>query len=455
MHNAKHYVQDRGTALGLARFIGLTPRLKNGSQEPSQPVRQVVSLCRELLATRVDDGRLAKDTLEAYLGLQPAERTEFFDMLASEFSPDPEAVGSSGDTYRKEPTPANLTRLLHVVEPPRQELFRRFNLAPGGTRTLIEMRGQILAGLAQHPNWVALDADLGHLLSSWFNRAFLVLRKIDWHTPAIILEKLIQYEAVHQIQGWRDLRRRLQDDRRCYAFFHPALPDEPIIFVEVALVDRMSARVQPLLDPDSRVTGPEAAKCALFYSITNCHEGLRGVPFGSVLIHAVVDELHREFPRLRTFATLSPIPGFAGWLAAKARRHEPGPRDGRLAAVLDRLDTPNWPSDAKLAAELQHDLVPLCAYYLLHAKHGQEPLDSVARFHLRNGARLERINWMGDLSPAGLQRSASLTANYVYRLGEVERNHRLYTHEHRVQVSYAIERLARQSLLSREHTVRA
>lgn len=415
-------------------------------------MRQAVALCRDLLSDRGDNGRLAREALEAYQALAVPERSQFFDALSSEFSPNPEEVGRCADTYRKEPSPANLTRMQEVVEPPRQELFRRLNLAPGATRALIEMRAQILGGLGQHPQWSALEADLEHLLTDWFNRAFLVLRRIDWHTPAIILEKLIEYEAVHQIQGWRDLRRRLQADRRCYAFFHPALPDEPIIFVEVALVDRMSARVQPLLDLDSPVTGPQDAKCAVFYSITNCQDGLRGVPFGSLLIQMVADELHHELPRLRTFATLSPIPGFMAWLAARARRHETGPQDGTLAAMLDKLEVPRWFADKDDAPDLQRDLLPLCAYYLVQAKHGHEPLDPVARFHLRNGARLERINWLGDTSAAGLQRSAGLTVNYVYRLEDLDRNHRLYTREHRVQASHAVERLARQSLLTRERS---
>jgi malonyl-CoA decarboxylase len=296
---------------------------------------------------------------------------------------------------------------------------------------------------------VTIENDLAHLLTSWFNRGFLVLRRIDWHTPAIVLEKLIEYEAVHQIQGWRDLRRRLEADRRCYGFFHPALPDEPIIFIEVALVHGMSARVQPLLDPDSRVVGPAGANCAMFYSITNCQEGLRGIPFGNFLIRTVADELGREFPRLRTFATVSPIPGFVGWLAAQARKPEPGPGEVRIAAILEKLQTPGWFTNKQLADELQPELTQLCAYYLLHAKHGKEPMDAVARFHLRNGARMERVNWLGDTSSAGIQRSAGLMVNYVYRPDETERNHERYTREHRITASRHVERLARQSVLAR------
>ncbi|MBZ5578727.1 MAG: malonyl-CoA decarboxylase [Acidobacteriia bacterium] len=434
----------------LARFISLWSKPNAGpARDGTGAGEQAVALCRSLLSEHGEDGGLASETLRVYEALGPSDRGAFFDQLVNEFSPDPEEVGRCGDAYRKEPTPAHLSRLLRAAEPRRQELFRRLNLATGGTRTLVEMRRQILGDLGQHPSWAAIEADLAHLLTGWFNRAFLVLRRIDWHTPAIILEKLIDYEAVHQIQGWRDLRRRLEADRRCYAFFHPALPDEPIIFIEVALVHGMSAQVQPLLDPESPVASPEGANCAMFYSITNCQDGLRGVPFGNFLIRTVADELRREFPRLRTFATVSPLPGFLGWLAAKARRAEADPEEGSLAGLMKKLEGSRWLGNKELSVELEQQLIPLCAYYLMNAKHGKEPLDAVARFHLRNGARLERINWLGDTSAAGMQRSASLMVNYVYRLDEVESNRDLYSREHRIQASRQVERLARQSALAR------
>ena len=436
--------------MGLARLIGLSSRPEGRTErEGNRAVENTVSLCRHLLSERGEDGRLAGEAFQAYRALEPAERTIFFDWLAREFSPDPEEVGRAADSYRKEPSALHLTRLLRVVEPLRQELFRRLNLAPGGTRMLVELRRQVLAGLGPHPHWVTIEDDLAHLLTSWFNRGFLTLRRIDWHTPAIVLEKLIEYEAVHQIQGWRDLRRRLEADRRCYAFFHPALPDEPIIFIEVALVHGMSARVQPLLDPDSKVVSPEGANCAMFYSITNCQEGLRGIPFGNFLIRTVADELGREFPRLRTFATVSPIPGFVNWLSAQARKPEPGLAEARIAAILETLQTPAWFTNRQITDDLQVELTQLCAYYLLHAKHGKEPLDAVARFHLRNGARMERVNWLGDTSTAGIQRSAGLMVNYVYRPDETERNHDRYTRENRITASRYVERLARQSVLAR------
>ena len=430
----------------LAEILGFAPR-----QSPAMPrgatrtARKTIALCRSLLSERgeVSGSRLAAEALDAYQALDVRGRLAFFDLLVKEFSPDPQEVGRAGDAYRREPSPENLARLQRVVEPPRQELFRRLNLAPNGTRILVEMRSQVLRELDRNARLKPISADLAHLFASWFNRGFLVLRRIDWRTSAVILEKLIQYEAVHQIQGWHDLRRRLEADRRCYAFFHPALPDEPIIFIEVALTREMSDNVQVLLDPNSAVFDTALAEWAIFYSITNCQEGLRGVPFGSFLIKQVVEDVSKDFPRIRKFATVSPVPGLRRWLAEKAEALSRSPKLAPFARALAKLDDPQWTQDESLEAELQRYLAPLCAYYLLRAKLGLEPLDSVARFHLKNGARLERINWLGDTSAAGLQRSAGFSANYVYKLPDVERNHELYVREHKIRASRELEILAK------------
>jgi malonyl-CoA decarboxylase len=432
--------------LRLAEILGFAPR-----QSPAMPrgatrtARKTIALCRSLLSERgeVSGSRLAAEALDAYQALDVRGRLAFFDLLVKEFSPDPQEVGRAGDAYRREPSPENLARLQRVVEPPRQELFRRLNLAPNGTRILVEMRSQVLRELDRNARLKPISADLAHLFASWFNRGFLVLRRIDWRTSAVILEKLIQYEAVHQIQGWHDLRRRLEADRRCYAFFHPALPDEPIIFIEVALTREMSDNVQVLLDPNSAVFDTALAEWAIFYSITNCQEGLRGVPFGSFLIKQVVEDVSKDFPRIRKFATVSPVPGLRRWLAEKAEALSRSPKLAPFARALAKLDDPEWTQDESLEAELQRHLAPLCAYYLLRAKLGLEPLDSVARFHLKNGARLERINWLGDTSAAGLQRSAGFSANYVYKLPDVERNHELYVREHKIRASRELEILAK------------
>ena len=411
--------------------------------------RELVALCESLLAEPAEFAgiALAREALAAYQGLDERLRHEFFEVLARGYSPAPDAVGAAADAYRAEPTPENLARLQQEVESPRQELFRRLNMAPGGTAALVAMRGLLLKDMKDHPQWRFIDADLRHLLRSWFNRGFLRLERIEWRTAAIVLEKLIQYEAVHAIQGWRDLRRRLEADRRCFAFFHPQLPDEPIIFIEVALTRGMRAHVQPLLDVNAPLGSPEGADCAMFYSITNCQEGLRGISFGNLLIKQVAEELKREFPHLRRFATLSPIPGFRSWLADSRVRLALGAGGNERIALLARLEDPAWHL-GEVPEALETLLAGLCAYYLIHAKQDEEPLDPVARFHLANGAALERLNWLGDSSDQGLARSAGMMANYVYRLDEVERNHERYFRAHAVVASPLLERLARESPLA-------
>ncbi|HUK04609.1 MAG TPA: malonyl-CoA decarboxylase [Burkholderiales bacterium] len=414
-------------------------------------VQYLVSLCEALLGERgeVSGAALAREAVAAYETLDERSCDQFFDALAHEFAPSPEAVGRAADAYRYEPSAQNLQRLHEILDSARQELFRRMNMAPGGTEMLVALRRRVLKGLKQHPAWSGIDADLLHLFRSWFNRGFLRLERIDWRTSAIVLEKLIQYEAVHAIQGWPDLRRRLAADRRCYAFFHPQLHDEPLIFIEVALTRGMSAHVQPLLDLRSPVETPSLADCAIFYSITNCQEGLRGISFGNLLIKQVAEDLKREFPHLANFATLSPVPGFRRWLSgadtqvALAR----GPEGEQRLAQLARVARPDWhPGEAD--ETLQKLLMRLCAWSLVHAKQGAEPLDAVARFHLGNGAALERLNWLGDTSAAGLARSAGLMVNYAYRLDEVERNHERYFDDHTVVASRAVEKLARKSPLA-------
>lgn len=410
------------------------------------------ALCEALLAEPAEFAgtKLARETLAAYQALDEPLRREFFDVLARAYSPSPDAVGAAADAYRNDPTAANFIRLQDVVEPPRQELFRRLNMAPGGTAALVDMRRLLLKDLRSHPEWRVIDADLRHLLRSWFNRGFLRMERIEWRTSAIVLEKLIQYEAVHAIHGWPDLRRRLEADRRCFAFFHPQLPDEPIIFIEVALTRGMSANVQPLLEMSSSVADPQGADCAMFYSITNCQEGLRGISFGNLLIKQVAEDLKREFPHLQRFATLSPIPGFRRWLSESRVRLSMGTGGNERLALLARLEDPAWHL-GDIPDALEPLVMRLCAYYLLNAKQdggsagSAEPLDPVARFHLANGAALERLNWMGDASESGMARSAGLMVNYVYSLAEVEKNHERYFRQHAVVASPALERLARES----------
>ena len=416
----------------------------DSARSAERKAREAIALCHALLSERgeVSGAALARDALAAYDALPANAFQPYISLLAKDFSPAPISIAAAAAAYAIDPSPQNLVALQRAVESPRQKLFRRLNVAPGATAALVDMRRRLLRELKANPDWVGVDADLEHLFGSWFNRGFLRLERIDWRTPALILEKLIEYEAVHEIAGWKDLHRRLASDRRCFAFFHPALPEEPLIFIEVALTERISTTVAPLLDPDSPEVDPARADCAMFYSITNCQDGLRGISFGNLLIKQVVHELGREFPRLKTFATLSPVPGFRAWLAGIARDHPVSVPD------LARLDERDWFENAAVAERLRPPLMGLCAHYLTAVKKDDEPLDAVARFHLGNGARMEKLNWLADTSKPGMQRSAGIMVNYLYRLADVEKNHEAFVREHEVAASHELKKLARECALT-------
>lgn len=401
----------------------------------------MATLCANLLSQKgeVLGTALARETLSAYGALDDAARRDFFDQLRDVYAPDHDAVIAAADAYRDGPTPETLHALAASVESPRQEILRRLNMAPGGTAALVAMREDLLDLLAENKDLAVVDADFSHLLGSWFNRGFLNLQRIDWRTPAHVLEKLIQYEAVHEITGWEDLRRRLADDRRCFAFFHPALPDEPLIFVEVALVKGMAGAVQPLLDADGETGDPAKADTAIFYSINNCQTGLRGISFGNFLIKQVVEELRAEMPNLTTFATLSPVPGFCKWLAWKEKDGSFSPEDKDAVAALG---SGGWVDSDVEREALREPLMRLCAHYLAGEKRGGRPLNAVARFHLGNGARLEHINWLGDTSANGITQSAGILVNYLYDLSALERQHEAYANEGTVAVSDDVAVLA-------------
>ena len=361
---------------------------------------------------------LARRAVALYRGLDAGGRLRLFDHLARRFSPDRDAVLGAAHAYHADPSAANLALLQRVAEPPRQEVFRRMNMAAGGTAALVQLRADLLQVVKAHPELAAVDHDLTHLLGSWFNRGFLELKRIDWGTPASVLEKLIEYEAVHEIRGFPDLKRRLERDRRCFAFFHPALPGEPLIFVEVAFVNEMPSAVAPILALESAVGDPRQARCAVFYSITSCQEGLKGISFGNFLIKQVAEDLHAELPKLKLFATLSPVPGLRRWAQQR---------------LGDKL-----PTEAEA-------LQALTAWYLTREWEDGHAMDPVARFHLGNGARLERINPYADGSPKGEKQSFGIMVNYVYDLGDVEKNHEEYVSRQRVVASGAVERLAREA----------
>jgi len=412
--------------------------------------RDMRFLCHRLLSERGEASQtaIAQEIIAAYKSMKPEQRPAFFKMLSREFSPDEAAVRRLAGEYDRAPSAAGLAALSEAVEAPRQELFRRINTAPGGTETLVALRGDLLSCNSGDSAFDALDSDLKHLFRSWFNRGFLRMERISWQTSARVLEKLIRYESVHEINGWPDLRRRLEADRRCFAFFHPALDDEPIIFVEVALAKGLAGDLEPLLDINAPVLDPEKADTAIFYSINNCLQGLRNIPFGNFLIKQVVEDLAAEFPKIRTYATLSPLPLFSR--ALRDDQNELGFTRDRLSRLLSEYSRElasaggsRDPVEAlfKLLQDplvhrrvLAEPLEQLALAYLTRARRGTKLYDPVATFHLSNGARLERINAFGNLRPYGMEASFGVTVNYRYLPGEFEENHERFVRGGQIRV---------------------
>lgn len=405
--------------------------------------RQVLSGAQRLLSERGEANSLAlaRELVDKIAGLGAEGLETLFEQLSRDFNPDPPAVLAAAQAYAREPNAQHLLALTRVSEPPRQELFRRLNRAPGATGMLVRLRRSLLAGLAKHPEWRCVEADLLHLFSSWFNPGFLQMRQVDWNSPAQLLEQIIRHEAVHEIDGWDDLRRRLQPDRRLFAFFHPQLPDEPLIFVEVALLPEMPGAIAPLIDKKAQTMPADKFKVAVFYSISNCEPGLKGVSLGNFLIKRVAEHLQREIPRLKTFCTLSPIPGFAAWLQrgsgdgldelpplkkaqlerARAARELLLQACGGDLGRLSQAETL-----AKLDENAQQALLRLAAVYLI-GQTATSQGDPVARFHLDNGARLERLNPQGNHGAKGLKQSCGMMVNYLYDLDKIEGHHEAFT----------------------------
>ncbi|MCK4535737.1 MAG: malonyl-CoA decarboxylase [Desulfuromonadales bacterium] len=434
---------------------------------------RVEALMSECLAARhgeVSARQHAAALGELYLTLDMTGRRRFLEILASRFSVDQEAVrqaarqlseSEGGEAFSQQ------TRLLReALVPPRQQLMQQFNALPQGGKFLIDMRADLLGFLPGSPELASLDYDLKQLLATWFDVGFLQVERITWQSPAALLEKLMAYEAVHAIDSWRELHHRLESDRHCYAFFHPVLPDEPLIFIEVALVEGLSTSIQNLLDEDIPEIDPAKADTAIFYSISNTQAGLKGISFGPFLIKKVVDSLRGELPNLKTFSTLSPIPGFHRWLESML---EAGPFEGEgdpfsdalveaarvlgveatLPAVLDDL---RWMEHPEISAALKEPLLILCARYL-HERRDKDgaPLDPVARFHLGNGARIEQINWQGDVSVKGMQEACGLMVNYLYRLDEIEQNIEAYATDKQIAAAARVRNLMRDDGPSRGH----
>jgi malonyl-CoA decarboxylase len=395
------------------------------------------------VSARTRAARLA----ETYLGLNDAGRQAFLKLIALEFGPDPARVAEAHAAYQKAVATPDQWKaeaaLRGAMRSSRIRILTQFNAIPQGVKFLVDLRADLLRYLEQDKELAVLDRELESRLSAWFDVGFLELQRLTWNTPAALLEKLIQYEAVHEIRSWTDLKNRLDSDRRLYAFFHPRMPAEPLIFVEVALTDHLTGNVQELLDEQAPVFDHRKADTAIFYSISNTQVGLRGVSFGNFLLKRVIDDLKRDFPRLENFATLSPMPGLAAWV----RKQPQVLAEAGIDLSLETLSTAAWSADKTQVRALREPLSRLGARYLATAKQkGGEtgaPFDPVSRFHLGNGARVERLNYLGDTSEKGFRQSFGLMVNYRYALEDLEANLEAFAAEGRIAMSATVRRQAR------------
>jgi malonyl-CoA decarboxylase len=445
----------------LREAVGGTPIALTGSLRPDLPpedaerLRHQVEQCLKGLGGEVSVRARAADLGHVYLDLDEVGRERFLRLLAQVLRVDHEAVDAAVAEFQAagqgEARDAAELRLRRALEPPSLKLFTQFNGLPQGVKFLVDLRADLVPLAKRDKALKVLDDDLKGLLASWFDTGFLELRRLTWAEPAALLEKLIEYEAVHEIRSWDDLKNRLDSDRRLFAFFHPGMPDEPLIFVEVALTSGLAGNIQELLDEDAPAQDPGAADSAIFYSISNAQAGLAGVSFGSFLIKRVVDDLAHDLTGLKTFSTLSPIPGFRRWLGeriatggdgllsaaeAKALVSLAGIDNGSAALGL-LLERPDWPDDGAAAEALRAPLMRLCAHYVLKERANGRARDRVANFHLTNGARVERLNWLADRSEKGLRQSAGMMVNYLYKLADIESNHEAYRGEGKVRASAA------------------
>ncbi len=440
---------------------------------PPEEASHVENLMAECLAARrgeVSARQHAAALGEFYLTLNATGRKRFLEILTKRFSVDRDVIRQACHRLSESKADEDFQRQAHVLRgvlvPPRLQLLQQFNGLPQGGKFLIDMRADLLGFLPDSPELADLDYDLKQLLATWFDVGFLQVERITWQSPAALLEKLMTYEAVHAINSWRDLHNRLESDRRCYAFFHPIMPEEPLIFIEVALVKGLSPSIQVLLDEDAPQIDPTRADTAIFYSISNTQAGLRGISFGPFLIKKVVDSLRSALPNVKTFSTLSPLPGFRRWLehhlaletdaaagnplrealAAAARLLEV---DATLSAVIDDR---RWLEQPEVATLLKEPLLVLCARYLHERREKDDaPLDPVARFHLGNGARIEQLNWFGDVSAKGLRESCGLMVNYLYPLGEIEQNIEAYATEKQIAAAGRVRTLVNEEGSARKN----
>lgn len=432
---------------GLKRMRGLVGAAPEPHRLPPkqiQQLRQQLRECAEGIGGEVSVRMRAARLGETYLKLDAAGRHQLLRLIALEFGPDPRVVDQAHAAYQAAiGTTAQWDAeagLRAAMRSARIRILTQFNALPQGVKFLVDLRQDLLHFLDQDSELAALDRELEARLTAWFDVGFLELTRITWNSPALLLEKLIHYEAVHEIRSWTDLKNRLDSDRRCYAFFHPRMPMEPLIFVEVALTNRLADSVQSLLDENAPVFDAQRADTAIFYSISNTQAGLRGISFGNFLLKRVIDDLKRDFPRLKSFATLSPLPQLASWVKSH-------PETLAAAGIdLEALQSGEWTKDKLVSRRLREPLQRLAARYLLEAKQrspGRGPHDPVTRFHLGNGARIERINWLADTSPKGFRQSLGLMVNYVYDPEEIETNVEAYINDGRITASASVRRLAR------------
>ncbi len=421
-------------------------------------LRKKIDTCLQEKGGEVSARAHAAELGRTYSVLNEEGRRRFLKLLAAEYDVDNERVEEAIQQRRQAASPEERQRatiiLRDLLEPPRADLLRQFNELEEGVKFLVDLRVELMRWARQDEGLKALDLDVYRLLSSWFDVGFLDLQQITWRTPAAVLEKLIEYEAVHEIRSWKDLKHRLKEDRLCYAFFHPRMPDEPLIFVEVALVNGISDNVQALLDVSGRTVDPAEADTAIFYSISNCQKGLAGVSFGNFLIKRVVADLAVKMPNLRNFCTLSPIPQFVQWLRKHRKsdgleKDEEAVMDLVLQESIDGMTLGKIlrrqaaPVNRDTHRQLKPQVLSLCAHYLRNAKRDGRAYDPVANFHLTNGARIERINWGADLSSKGLDQSAGLMVNYLYDLRDIEKNHEAYVTGGEISLSSSVRRLLR------------
>ncbi len=401
--------------------------------------KSVNLLCQSLLTRRGEASgvALAKDIVDAYSEMDNDCKIQFLEMIASDFGPDNDSVAKAAQAYLNNPCYDSIKGLSKALKSSRVDLIEMLNFAPGGIEVIIQMRELVLQELKQSKKLLPLEVDLLPLLSAWFNRGFLEFRQITWNSPATVLEQVVNHEAVHEIKSWKDLQRRLGKDRNCFTFFHPALHQQPLIFVQVAYTKGIPRKIGPILAQENGELKTKADS-AIFYSISNAQPGLKGISFGNFLIKQVVDHISKEMPEIKIFSTLSPIPRFVNWLQNDylKRSHTLFTED-----EWKLLLKPDWYLDEQIRSQLKDKLILSCAHYLTSEKKDNQPYDPVARFHLRNGAKIENINWEGDLSENGLHQSAGIMVNYKYTPSQIVTNHEAYINQGVIRYSSKIKKI--------------